>query len=188
MKAKKCKVCKSEFIPDKPLQMVCGFFCALTKAREDRKKSDAKACRVARVELRVAKERIKSRGQWIKEAQQAVNSFIRERDHGLPCISCGRDHQGQWHAGHYRPTSTNPELRFHEANIHKQCSACNNHLHGNLTEYRKGLIRKVGMEMVEWLEDVHSPAKFAIPDLQEIKKTYNQKARELKRKREAICQ
>lgn len=187
VKIKKCVVCKCEFKAIKSTAAVCSFECARDKVIADRIKADAKACRIARVELRVAKERIKSRGQWIKEAQQAVNAFIRERDHGLPCISCGRDHQGQWHAGHYRPTSTNPELRFTEQNIHRQCSACNNHLHGNLTNYRISLIRRIGLEAVEWLEGKHEPAKYTIDELKEIKKTYSQKARELKRNREKLC-
>lgn len=188
MKAKKCKVCKCSFYTLMPLAQVCSMSCAIEKAKQDREKAEKKACRIARVELRVAKERIKSRGQWIKEAQQAVNAFIRARDHELPCISCGRHHQGQWHAGHYRPTSTNPELRFNEANIHKQCSACNNHLHGNLTNYRSGLIQRIGMDRVEWLESKHGPAKYTIEELKEIKAKYTRMARELKRNREEACQ
>lgn len=185
MKSKICKVCKCVFHTKFVLAQVCSVKCAVEKAKRDREKREEKACRIARVELRVAKESIKSRGQWIKEAQQAVNAFIRERDHGLPCISCGRDHQGQWHAGHYRPTSTNPELRFHEANIHKQCSACNNHMHGNITNYRINLIRRLGIEVVEWLECIHQPEKYTIEQLREIKTSYTKMARELKRNRES---
>jgi hypothetical protein len=33
---------------------------------------------------------------------------------------------------------------FDEDNCHKQCSACNNHLSGNLTAYRPALIAKIG--------------------------------------------
>ena len=40
---------------------------------------------------------------WIKQAQQAVNAFIRETpDRDLPCISCGTLTSAQWDAGHYR--------------------------------------------------------------------------------------
>ena len=54
---------------------------------------------------RKAKERkakLKSRSEWLKEAQAVFNKFIRLRDKDQPCISCGRYHQGQYHAGHYR--------------------------------------------------------------------------------------
>ena len=184
MKAKKCKVCREEFIPTKPLQAVCGFSCALTKARQDRQKTEQRAGRVARAELRVAKEKAKTRSQWMKEAQAVFNGFIRERDYDLPCISCDRRHDGQYHAGHYLPTSTKPSLRFNEFNNNKQCSACNNHLHGNLILYRIALIKKIGMAKVRWLEGPHEQVKYTIPELQEIKAKYTAMARELKRGRE----
>ena len=50
----------------------------------------------------------------------------------------------------YRPVSRGPlsqrgampSLRFNTHNVHKQCSACNNHLSGNMIEYRINLIAK----------------------------------------------
>ena len=188
MKSKKCKVCKCLFHTLMPLAQVCSMSCAIEKAKRDREKREEKACRIARVELRVAKQKAKTRGQWMKEAQAAFNSFVRERDYVEPCISCSRYHTGQYHAGHYMPTSTRPSLRFDERNVHKQCSACNNHLHGNLALYRVALVKMFGADFIEWLEGQHEPAKYTIEQLKEIKKTYNQKARELKRKREITCQ
>ncbi|MDG6786005.1 recombination protein NinG, partial [Glaesserella parasuis] len=73
-----------------------------------------------------------------------------------------------------------PELRFNEDNVHKQCSACNNHLSGNITEYRINLVRKIGVERVEALESYHPPVKWSIEDCKEIIKTYRAKIKELK--------
>lgn len=174
LKPKKCKVCHAVFQPVRALQSVCGMACAVALSAEARKKADRK-------EIRIAKEKAKTRGQWLKEAQAAFNRFIRLRDNALPCISCGRHHQGQYHAGHYRPTSTSPAIRFHELNVHKQCAPCNDHLHGNLTKYRPALILKIGLESVEWLEQDHPPAHYSILDLQQIKAVYSAKARELER-------
>ena len=89
-----------------------------------------------RKELREAKQRIKTRAEWLKEAQSEVNRYVRLRDKDLPCISCGRFHNGQYHAGHYRTVGSAPELRFELSNIHKQCAPCNNHLSGNIVNYR----------------------------------------------------
>jgi 5-methylcytosine-specific restriction endonuclease McrA len=174
MRPKKCKVCKQPFERVRPLQQVCSPICAYRKVRAQRE-------RVYASEIRVAKAKAKTRGQWQKEAQVAFNSWIRERDINLPCVSCGRFHEGQWHAGHFRATSVAPALRFEPDNVHRQCSACNTHLHGNLLEYRIRLINRIGVARVEWLEGPHEPAKYTIPELQEIKAKYTRLARELKR-------
>ncbi|MEF3019469.1 recombination protein NinG, partial [Pseudomonas aeruginosa] len=65
-----------------------------------------------RREIKVRKARLKSRADHLREAQQAFNEFIRLRDAYQPCISCGRHHDGQYHAGHYRTVAASPELRF----------------------------------------------------------------------------
>ena len=78
--------------------------------------------------------------------------------------------------------SIRPELRFHEDNIHKQCVYCNNYNKGRATgEYRPRLIARIGVERVEELEKPHSPAKWTIPELIEIKRIYTLKAKELKK-------
>ena len=85
-----------------------------------------------------------------KKAQNVFNAWIRKRDDGLPCISCG---SGQpEHAGHYFSAGHNSKLRFDERNVAGQCIRCNYFLHGNQIGYRKGLIKRIGIEAVEQLE------------------------------------
>jgi hypothetical protein len=136
-----------------------------------------------RKELREAKQRNKPRSQELKEAQVEFNKYIRLRDEHLPCISCGRFHSGQYHAGHYRSVGSAPELRFNELNIHKQCSACNNYLSGNIINYRRNLIAKIGMDKVDWLEGKHEPLHLTIPEIQAIKAKYKALCNELLKKR-----
>lgn len=176
-KPKKCKVCKTLFTPDRPLQAVCGYQCAvdLTNDRKDRQERTRKA-----QERRSDKERLKSRSDWLKEAQAAFNAFVRERDKDLPCISCQRIHPGQYHAGHYRTIGSCPELRFDELNNHKQCAPCNNHLSGNLINYRRNLIIKIGLAEVERLEGPHPPLKLTIDDIKAIKAKYSQLLKAIK--------
>lgn len=128
---------------------------------------------------REAKAKAKPRSKWMAEAQSAFNKFIRMRDAGQPCISCGRHHTGQYHAGHYLSVGAKPELRFNELNVHLQCQPCNTHLSGNLVNYRTRLLTKIGAEQVQFLEGPHEPKKYMIDDLKQIKTHYAALAKEL---------
>lgn len=175
-KIKICRVCGAEFEPFQTTQRVCRLECAKKHARAvltEREKREARKMR------REARDRLKTRSEWLREAQTAVNAYIRERDKGQPCISCGRHHTGQYHAGHYLSVGSCPELRFHPANIHLQCQPCNTHLSGNQIRYRQRLIHKIGLSMVEWLEGPHKAQKWSIEDIQDIRDHYRQLRREL---------
>jgi Bacteriophage Lambda NinG protein len=174
MRTKKCNVCGTKFTPARPLQMVCGWECGVAYGKTQKVKQERK-------EIREAKIKAKCRADWMREAQQAFNKFIRLRDDSEPCISCGRFHQGQYHAGHLRSTKAAPELRFSEHNVHKQCSACNTHLSGNILEYRLGLIARYGQSYVDELEGYHAPRKYSIDDLRAIRDEYRAKCRELEK-------
>lgn len=114
-----------------------------------------------------------------KQAQMQFNKFIRVRDRLLPCVSCGRHHNGQYHAGHYRSRGAHPELRFEELNCHKQCAPCNNHLSGNISNYRPALINKIGQDKVDWIEGQHEVIKYTCADLKEIELKYKEKIKQL---------
>lgn len=173
-KKKSCKVCRSKFYQCNSLQQVCGVKCAIALTN---KQNSAKAKQQRKAD-RLRREALRPRSWYIKKAQAAFNKYVRLRDDKQPCISCQRHHTGQYHAGHYMTTGARPELRFHPANNNKQCSACNNHLSGNLVLYRKNLIEKVGPEMVEYLENFNIPQKWTIEELEEIAQHYKE---ELKR-------
>ena len=176
VKMKKCKACGNKFALFNSLAQVCSIDCAIQYAKDNKVQE-----RVRRKLTQIAKERIKTRSEHLREAQTAFNAFIRERDKNEPCISCGRHHDGQYHAGHYRSVGACPELRFCEFNVHKQCSVCNNHKSGNIVEYRINLVKKIGVEQVEWLEGSHEPKKYTIEQIKTIQTEYKNKLRELKR-------
>lgn len=176
IKMKKCKMCGKKFAQYNSLTMVCSIDCAIQYAKNNKVQE-----RVRRQLAKIAKEKIKTRSEHLKEAQAAFNAFIRERDKDKLCISCRRHHEGQYHAGHYRSVGACPELRFCELNVHKQCSACNNHKSGNIIKYRINLIKKIGIENVEWLEGLHEPKKYTIEQIKQIKAEYKNKLRQLKR-------
>lgn len=88
--------------------------------------------------------------QLKEKAQIVFNAWIRNRDKDLPCISCGS--YNTEHASHFYSCGKHTNLRFNEDNVHLACKKCNYFLHGNLIEYRKNLIKKIGIERVEKLD------------------------------------
>ncbi|QZA71302.1 NinG-like recombination protein [Pseudomonas phage AH02] len=178
-KPKKCSQCGESFIPGRMGQAVCGPKCALAAAPTYREKAQKAIDRENDKKHRQAKEKIKTKAEHTKEAQQAFNAWIRARDTHLACVSCGRHHQGQYHAGHFRTVGANPELRFEPLNCHKQCAPCNNHKSGDIVNYRLELVRRIGAEAVEWLEGKHEPKRYTIEDLQTIKAHYRKLLREI---------
>jgi hypothetical protein len=177
---KKCRECLTEFTPSRPLQVACGVACALALTKAKNEKARKSLDRQERAETRQAREKLKSRSDHMRETQKVVNEFIRLRDQHLPCVSCGRFHEGQWHAGHFRSAGGHPELRFEPLNIWRQCAPCNTHKSGDLANYRIELVKRIGAEKVEWLEGPHEPRRYTIDDLKAIKAHYRALIRELK--------
>lgn len=175
LRERKCTVCKDKFKQQRAMQSVCSPACAVVKGRQDTAKQDRK-------DSRERKAKLKTRSDWLKEAQAALNRWIREvRDAGKPCISCGRHHEGQYHAGHYLARGSHPHLALVEANLAKQCAPCNTHLSGNQLKFRVGLIERIGLAAVEALEIDQTPRKWTIEQLKAIKADY------LNRLKEAQC-
>ena len=172
-KAKSCEVCERVFVPARIGQVVCRPACAMARVRQAKK--------AERASIKARKEAIKTIPALIREAQIAFNAWIRARDEGLPCISCGRHHQGQWHAGHYLSTGARPELRYTESNVHRQCAPCNTHLSGNAVLYRIGLINRIGSDAVEWLEGPHPLPKWTPDELRAIRDTYRAKLKDIQK-------
>lgn len=182
-KAKTCRVesCRASFVPSRLGQAVCSPTCAILDAPKNQEKARKALADVGRKALRAAKEKVKTRAEYMKDAQTAFNAWVRERDSKLPCISCGRHHQGKYDAGHYRTVGSNPALRFEPLNCHRQCSPCNTHKSGDIVNYRIELVRRIGAELVEWLEGPHEAKRYTIEDLKAITAEYRAKTRELKR-------
>lgn len=107
-----------------------------------------------------------------KKAQKVFNAWIRERDKGLPCISCGKD-CGKAQAGHYVSQGSSGALRYHPDNVSLQGAGCNLYKHGNLIEYRIGLVKKIGIDRVVWLEEHRNDVKkWNREELEEIIEKY----------------
>ncbi len=187
-RTKKCGHCGESFQPSRMGQKACGAACALAMAPAFRDKTRKALADVERKEIKARKEKLKSRSDHIKDAQAAVNEFVRLRDATLPCISCDSAPNdsdlltgSRWDAGHYRSVGACPELRFEPLNIHRQCVKCNRNLSGNAVEYRIRLIQRIGADQVDWLEGPHQPRKYTVEEIKAITAHYRAKVRELKR-------
>ena len=187
VKPRKCKACGEVFTPpiNSSLATSCSYGCALKVADEKVRQKAAKAIH------RERKERIKTKSQLETEAQAAFNRFIRARDEGLDCIGCdrpGNDNSAGWHCGHFKSIGSHPELRFNEFNANRQCGSCNKgSARYSKTEstvskqYRKNLIKKIGLEQVEKLETYGGMPNWTHDDLRKLKAEYRKKWKHLER-------
>lgn len=172
---RKCVVCRSFFEPRSMTHKACGPECAATHVELERARKE-------RRERQEGLAKLKRRADYFKEAQAALNRWIREvRDRDKPCISCKRFHEGQWHAGHFLSRGSHPHLALVEINIAKQCQPCNVHLSGNQLNFRRGLIERYGIAAIEALEADTTPRKYTTDELVAIKQKYNKLVREFKR-------
>lgn len=95
----------------------------------------------------------------LNRATYWFNKFIRDRDtdeNGFGfCLSSGKPLKvpsKNAQAGHFYSAGKYPELRYNEDNVHLQGKSDNYFNAGNLLEYRKNLIKKIGIERVEKLD------------------------------------
>lgn len=126
----------------------------------------------------------KSIPDLIKIATKYFNRYIRLRDtqdNYFVCISCNQPKSlDKLEAGHYLSAGHNGIVRFNEDNVHGQCHRCNFHLHGNQSNYRIGLIKKIGNERVEMLESLSRMRhKWSREGLINVIVTYKEKSKEL---------
>lgn len=166
----RCKNCKDKFEPIRFNHKFCLNDECIKAFVEEVK---VQSWKVTKTRM---KNDLKTTQDWLKEAQIIFNQFIRLRDNGLPCISCGQKINGVKHASHYLSSGGHSAVRFHEDNVWVSCYKCNVMLSGNQIQYRRSLIKKIGVERVEWLEENGSKVKkWTIEELKELIKYYKQK-------------
>ncbi len=171
-KPRKCR-CGATYERYSTLQTCCTD-CLVKRGRKF-------AERAERTKLKERREKLKTRSDWIRETQAIVNKWIRARDEGLGCISCGT-HNGKMNAGHFLSTGARPDLRFHPLNINTQCERCNSYLSGNQAAYRIALVAKIGLTEVERLEGPATLKQYTVETLRELKAHYQLLCRNLPEK------
>lgn len=191
-KQHKCKICGDYYVKFQSTQQVCSVKCAMVMGKRKAEEKIKKKQKAERLEAnrrnKERKEKLKSRSKLITEAQSAVNKYIRYRDDGKPCISCGVPLRiggvgGGFDAGHFRSRGAAPHLRFYTLNIHGQCKHCNMYKSGNYSEYRVGLIQRFGIALVEQIEADQRSRHYSADDLRRIRDIFNRKARILEKRK-----
>lgn len=163
---------------------VCGNVeCAIVFARKVIIKIERKNERLEILKTRKRLIELKPKSYWNKKAQFYFNRLIRMRDKYQLCISCHQPFSdnrpgGTVDAGHFRSIGSAPHLRFDALNCHAQCKKCNRNLSGNHSEYRKGLIERIGISKVEAIEADQQERKYTVPDLKEMIASYQKKFKE----------
>jgi hypothetical protein len=172
---KKCRNCQERF---NPIRSTLEKFCQkdeciramVCEAKEKLWKQNKKKM----------KEDIMTVQDYMKVAQQTFNKYIRLRDQGKNCISCGKIPKKE-NAGHFYSAGTHTAVRFDERNVHLQCEHCNSYLSGNLLMYRDNLLIKLGYEEFERLTvDAMLTRKYTREELKEIINTYKLKIKSFK--------
>lgn len=173
---------RKKFMPERLGEVVCSTSCLLEiiESKNYKRKREQEIRRNNAIEKKRIFEKYKPKSKWIKEFQTIFNKYIRLRDEKEPCISCGVYDCEEFHAGHYIAT-THQYLRFNELNCWKQCSKCNTYLRGNLIPYRINLIKKIGLDAVEQLENSrHNKFEIEIYEIKQQIELYKQKIKAIK--------
>ncbi len=131
------------------------------KDKEKLKKERLKFREATQKEKKTRKRQF-SRSALIKEADRVFSLYIRDRDAGAPCITCGAPWQENFQAGHFM-SRKHYHTRWIEKNCHGQCPKCN--LWGAGEQYAHGVYidRTYGVNTAIQIQKIASYT-FKIPD------------------------
>jgi hypothetical protein len=168
----RCRNCKEKFEPVKFLQQYClKDECIRVFVEKTKEKAWKEKKQKMQQELETVQD-------YIKMTQIIFNKYIRLRDKGQVCISCQKKPLKE-NCGHFFNANNHWNVRFSELNCHLQCEHCNTYLSGNLIEYQRNLINKIGIENYNELEaEARKTRKFTKDDLKEIIKEYKLKIKQ----------
>lgn len=166
---KKCAMCEKRFVQFRSTDVCCSFICQTKYMSE---KEQAKRFKDATLAVKESLPILKAKARKIFQA------WVRNRDAAFPCISCGSIY-AKWDGGHYFKAELYSGLIFNEMNVNKQCAYCNGpKMHGNLSGYRIGLVKKYGKLAVEGLEEMSDSMRgytYTREELKEIIAKYKKK-------------
>jgi hypothetical protein len=140
-------LCKSKCYPEWLMKTDAGkvkMQKAILKASAPRKEFE-KAERTYKAEKKTKSLLINVRNE--------LHTYVKKRDYGLPCISCGTAYRKDFQAGHFYKAELYSNLKFDPNNIHGQCPKCNLYDNGNEQGYRQGLINRHGHRFVKLLDE-----------------------------------
>lgn len=123
--------------------------------------------------------------EWLKiNVRTICHEYIKERDRGRPCVSCGAPWHSDFQATHFYKAELFSSLRYHELNIHSGCVRCNIFLDGNHQQYAMRIHERIGSDGVNELKelalkDKQSQHKWDRAELNKIREYYREKLKGL---------
>lgn len=140
------------------------------------------------MKTRIKKVQKRSKPKLVAKLDKVFSEYIRLRDSFsyqgelyFRCISCGQiKPYAQADCGHYINRG-HMSTRYHEDNCHAQCRSCNRFDEGNIYNYRRGLVGKIGEQRVVLLESQKNETKkYSDFELEAMIKHYGELVRKLK--------
>ena len=179
---RKCKVCNIKFEPKySSVQEVCSYQCAIKKAEKERLKNSKDL-----EELRTQRKNKSELETLKKNVVKICHEYIRERDKGKPCVSCGQPWNSEHQAGHFYKAGDYSNLKYNENNIHNQCKGCNLMKDGNENQYRIKITKRITKQELTELDQMasdykKSSFKWDREELKKIRTYYREKLKQLKK-------
>lgn len=154
---------------------------------QEKMKSATLKATESRRSLEEAKKNKKERQSlsWLlTNVKNVCHKYIKLRDRGKPCVSCGQPWSEEHQAGHWKKAELYSTLRFDERNIHNQCKGCNLHKDGNVQNYADRIHLRIGRDGREELERLaelegRSNHKWDREELKNIRDYYQAKIKKL---------
>ena len=184
----RCLCCSEKFEKKYKSQQGRFKFCLLKEEciaewrKVRREYEEAENKKAWNKEKRERKQSLKTKQNYESELEVIFNKWIRLRDVNEPCISCDKA-AGQYKdsAGHLWPAGQYKNIRFNEDNVHSQCwYDCNKNKHGNVNEYRRRVVKKIGKGRLKELDRLSQiPLKLTIPEIILMKEEYKERIRRL---------
>ena len=158
----------------------CGSIYHTKMYHKPRKPIASSTVRKKRTVAKPAKKKAPSRSKVVKDLDDIFSKFIRLRDDGKGCVTCGVVKPWkEMQACHYYTRGRLP-TRWHEDNVFSGCYRCNVLLKGNYTEYAIFMVNRFGIEYVEELKALSlSNVKIPTHELRELTEVYKKKVAEL---------
>lgn len=159
----RCKNCKQIFEPKHFNQKYCfNPECVSVWVEKSKKDNWKKLKKKMIAELETTQS-------LMKKAQSIFNHWVRLRDFGDPCISCGKPLSEKYDASHYFSSGGHKSVTFDPDNVHASCVYCNRHLHGNLLNYQINIEKKIGSKRLFKLsQKAYIEKKYTRSELREI--------------------
>ena len=182
---RRCAECKKKVDSSEALYGGLKAFCCYECLRKfiDSERGQKAVRSVKRQDLKERKEKLKTRRDYLKEAQAAFNRYVRIRDEERPCISCGsllqeQKQGGVRDCGHMLSRGAYPDARhrFGLDNTASQCVKCNRFLSGNVANFRKGMIARWGVHRIEAMETCTASSRMTTEYLKRVKSIFTRRA------------